>query len=111
MFYSASTNGFYSREIHGDNMPTDVVEITAEQHAALINGQSAGKIIAADAAGRPVLQDPPPLTPEQEQKRINSEARAYLASTDWYVIRLQETGAPIPAEILDERAAVRARVV
>lgn len=65
MFYSASTGGFYSREIHGTNMPADVVEITAEEHAALINGQSFGKIIVADAAGRPVIQDPPPPTDEQ----------------------------------------------
>ena len=53
----------------------------------------------------------PKPTPEQEQERINTEARAYLAETDWYVIRLQETGEPVPAEILAERAAARARVV
>lgn len=53
----------------------------------------------------------PQPTPEQLQELVNAESRAYLASTDWYVIRLQETGAPIPAEILDERAAARARVV
>lgn len=45
------------------------------------------------------------------QQKINDDARAYLASTDWYVIRMQENGAPIPAETLDERAAARARVV
>ena len=65
MLYSASTGGFYSREIHGDNMPADVVEITAEEHAALLAGQSAGRVIAADAEGRPVLQDQPPPTSEQ----------------------------------------------
>ncbi len=48
MFFSASTGGFYSREIHGDNMPADVVEITAEQHAELIEGQSLGLTIQAD---------------------------------------------------------------
>ena len=45
MFYSAKTGGFYSREIHGDNMPADVVEITAEQHSNLIEGQGSGKVI------------------------------------------------------------------
>lgn len=111
MFYSASTGGFYSRDIHGANMPADVVEITAEEHAALINGQSAGKVIASDATGRPVLQDPAPPTPEQEQDRANAEARAYLSSTDWYVIRMQETGEPVPEDVLAKRAAARARVV
>ena len=82
MFFSASTGGFYSREIHGDNMPTDVVEITAEQHAALLDGQAAGKVIAADKKGLPVLQDPPapaPLTLEQVQTQRQA---AYVAESD-----------------------------
>lgn len=111
MYYAKSTNGFYSREINGDNMPADVVEITTEEHASMLAGQSAGKVIAADAAGFPVLQDPPPPTPEQEHVRINAETRAYLARTDWYVIRMQETGEPVPDDVLAERAEARARVV
>lgn len=59
MFYSASTCGFYSKEIHGTNMPADVVNITKEEHAALMVGQSSGKIITADANGRPFLMDAP----------------------------------------------------
>ena len=111
MYFSKSTGGFYATEIHGDNMPADVVEITAEQHAALIEGQSNGKIIAADTDGFPVLQDPPPPTEEELQQQANAEARAYLSSTDWYVIRMQETGEPVPDGVLAERAAARARVV
>lgn len=37
-----------------------------------------------------------------------TEARAYLAETDWYVTRLAETGAAIPEEISAERHAARA---
>ena len=48
---------------------------------------------------------------EQLQAQINSEALAYLASTDWYVIRSKETGATIPDEILAAREAARARIV
>lgn len=47
----------------------------------------------------------------KEQKRINQEARSYLAYTDWYVVRKQETGEEIPAEILEARQAARDRVV
>ena len=65
MFYSATTGGFYTAEIHGDNIPADAVEITAEEHAALLDGQSNGKRIVADANGHPVLQDPPSPTTEQ----------------------------------------------
>ena len=62
MFYAKSTGGFYDTAIHGDNIPADAVEITTEEHAALLAGQGHGKIITADADGKPVLQDPPPLT-------------------------------------------------
>lgn len=48
---------------------------------------------------------------EETQKEINRQARAYLASTDWYVIRKEETGVAIPQEILDARAAARASIV
>ena len=80
MLFSASTGGFYSREIHGNNMPADVVEITAEEHAALINGQTEGKVIAADANGRPVLQDPPPPTSEQLASIARATRDALLSS-------------------------------
>lgn len=65
MFYSKSTKGFYLEEFHGTEIPEDAVEITLEEHAALIKGQSDGKIIVADIDGRPMLQDQPPPTTEQ----------------------------------------------
>ncbi len=34
-------------------------------------------------------------------------ARQYLTSTDWYVMRAQETGEPIPEEVTAQRAAAR----
>ncbi len=62
MFYSQANHGFYAAEIHGDNIPDDAVEITIEEHAALLDGQRQGKLITADGDGRPVLQDQPPIT-------------------------------------------------
>ncbi|WP_027824299.1 DUF4376 domain-containing protein [Laribacter hongkongensis] len=62
MFYSRFAGGFYTREIHGNGVPDDAVEITAEQHAALLAGQSAGRIITADEHGHPVLADPPTIS-------------------------------------------------
>lgn len=62
MFYSKSKRGFYDAETHGDNVPADAVEISAEQYAALLDGQSAGKIIMAGADGVPFLADPAPLS-------------------------------------------------
>lgn len=57
MFYSPQTQGFYSSEIHGEDMPADVVEITEERHAELLEGQSAGQRIIPGDDGFPVLAD------------------------------------------------------
>lgn len=65
MFYAKSSSGFYDTAVHNSNTPADAVEITTEEHQALLEGQSNGKIISADANGFPVLQDPPPPTTEQ----------------------------------------------
>lgn len=65
MHYSKSTGGFYDEAIHGGNIPADAVEITTEEHAALLNAQSQGKRIQSDANGKPVAVDPPPPTQEQ----------------------------------------------
>jgi len=51
------------------------------------------------------------LDREQLQQAINSESLAYLASTDWYIIRLQETDVAVPQTILDKRSAARLAVV
>lgn len=59
MFFSKTTLGFYSSLVHGQNIPQDAVEITPEQHAALMNAQSSGKRIQADANGAPIAVNPP----------------------------------------------------
>ena len=78
MFYSKATNGFYTLEIHGDNIPADAVEITEAEHAALIEGQSLGKRIVADENGRPILQDPPPPTAEQIVAQYTAAVQKHL---------------------------------
>lgn len=58
-FYSKTTSGFYNSDIN-EIMPNDCVEISDEFYAALLNGQSEGKVITADADGFPLLADPNP---------------------------------------------------
>lgn len=110
IYFNSKTNGFYDDEIHSA-IPQGSVEISMECHSALLQGQSEGKVISSDDNGYPILVDPVGPTPEQIQSQINAEARSYLASTDWYVIRKLETGEDIPEEILEERVAARLRVV
>lgn len=51
------------------------------------------------------------VTAQVEQDRVNQEALAYLASTDWMVTRYAETGTAIPADVLTARAAARSSIV
>jgi hypothetical protein len=83
MFYSAKAAGFYDAALHGNNIPPDAVMITSEQHAALLAGQSQGKRIVADAAGRPFLQDPPPPTSAEIAASVTAaRAAAYRDESD-----------------------------
>ena len=47
---------------------------------------------------------------QAEQDAIDTEAKAYLASTDWYLVREMETGVPTPQEIKDARQEARLKV-
>lgn len=99
MYTSKTTRGFYDAAIHGANMPTDVVEITDEEHAALLEGQYQGKMIDFDEAGRPFLADPPPPAPltisEIEQLRLRAYADPLTGSDRFFseAARLQVMGA------------------
>lgn len=83
MFYAKSTRGFYDTGIHGNNMPDDVVEITAEEHAALLDGQSDGKLIDFDEDGRPFLAEPAAPTAEALAAAVTKKREAaYRAESD-----------------------------
>lgn len=51
------------------------------------------------------------FTMDYSSDDINSESRAYLASTDWYAVRLAENGTAIPADVLEKREAARVAIV
>jgi hypothetical protein len=64
LFYSKTTTGFYEDSING-LIPADAVEISSDDHALLLAGQAAGKVISSDENGYPVLKEMPALTTEQ----------------------------------------------
>jgi hypothetical protein len=45
------------------------------------------------------------------QKSTNIVYRKYLRDTDWYLIRNFETGAEVPAGVLEKRAYARAAII
>lgn len=72
--FSASTNGFYDDTIHtAEQIPADAVDITAERHIELLNGQSDGKVITSNAEGYPILVTPPPPAPPTTEELIAAE--------------------------------------
>lgn len=104
-FYSKTTNGFYISDIH-ELIPEDAIEISEERRVELLDGQARGKQIVAGVDGLPVLMDRAP-TDEQRAAIQERTARAYLMNTDWYIVRMHETGKPVPADVLIKRADAR----
>jgi hypothetical protein len=51
------------------------------------------------------------ITDAKAQEQINAESEAYLASTDWLIIREADDGTPCPQDIRTARAAARASIV
>ena len=51
------------------------------------------------------------ISQQLEQERINKESLAYLASTDWLIIREIDSGVSCPAEVKALRQAAREAIV
>lgn len=80
IFYSKSNQAFYDDTIHA-TLPNDALEISPEQHAALLAGQSNGQVIMPGKDGKPVLAEQPPCpfgTWDGEQWHIDPECAARL---------------------------------
>lgn len=73
MFYSASTGGFYSAEIHGESIPADALEISQETYHTLMNGQCAGLLIQPTPTGAPELVQP--TVPPTDNRLLIAERR------------------------------------
>lgn len=64
LYYSNTTHGFYHSQIHNsENIPSDAIEITEDEHTALFDGQSKGLTITRPdptGNGKPILVDSRP---------------------------------------------------
>lgn len=45
-----------------------------------------------------------------QAETLIAQAKDVLQSTDWYVVRRAETGAPIPQDVIEARDAARAQI-
>jgi hypothetical protein len=98
MKYSQSTGCAYIPSIHGDHMPSDVVDISQDLYDAVIANPLPGKVRSHDAAGLPILIDPPP--------HITTDSELCLAiDTAADAARLKVAGDPLRAVEYDRAAA------
>jgi len=77
VFWSAAARGFFLAPMQ----PVDAIEITMEQHRALLAGQAAGQEVVADEDGTPMLRAPV-ATPLMADAAREIRDRM-LASSDW----------------------------
>lgn len=68
---------FYDPEINPE-IPEGALELTDEEHRALLEAQSSGKVIKPDESGAPVAVYPPPPTPEETAKQQARELYSTL---------------------------------
>ena len=81
-FYSKSTGGFYTLDIHDkDQIPIDAVEISDEAWRELLDAQSRGQQIVAGTHGGPVAVDRDPTS------GLLASRDTALRETDWLVAR------------------------
>lgn len=86
-FFSKTTRGFYETDTHGDHMPPDVVEITAERRAILLAGLKEGVRIEGGPDGYPVLA-PVAKTPDALATDARAERDRRMGAFQWRYERL-----------------------
>ena len=89
--YSRSTGSTYFRETHS-SIPGDAVPIDDERYISVIANPAPGKIRSHDAAGLPILIDPPPPAPPSRAEIEAARLRAYadpITGSDRYFAEAQ----------------------
>ncbi|MBC3948245.1 hypothetical protein [Pseudomonas folii] len=99
IYFSPSTLGAYYLDVHGADMPNDVVKYPLEDWQQLLALKSqAPLVVAADPeTGFPMLIEPPPLSIEQMADIEREWRNAQLSATDGVVTRHRdevEEGSP-----------------
>ena len=108
LYFSKSTKGFYLSDVHSkEQIPSDVVIITEEAHAALLKAQSEGKIIESDELGNPIAVNE--AVPSSEQIKTGNKHAALVAliQSDLVVLRCVEQSIPLPTIWGDYREKLR----
>ncbi|AWR67406.1 MULTISPECIES: tail fiber assembly protein [Enterobacter cloacae complex] len=88
-YFSESELGFYCDEVN-ESMPVDAVRIEEALYLSVLEGQSMGKVIGADAEGAPVLADPPEPSAEELIAQAEETRTALMQEANARIIPLQD---------------------
>lgn len=88
-YFSKAELGFYCDEVN-ESIPADAVEISEELYFSLLEGQSTGKVIAANLAGTPVLTDPPEPTAEELVAQAEETRTVLMKEANARILPLQD---------------------
>lgn len=111
MIYVGTVNGVdYGFYLSKENL-VDYIEITNEEHSALIAGQEDGKEIVFHKGKKPTLEIPIISEASKMTQEIAS-LKHFLAATDYAVIKIMEgvTTKEQYQDVLEKRADARARI-
>ena len=78
--------GFY---LESDGLK-DVVELTDEEHMALMDAQAEGKVIVFHKGEKPTLQDPPPPSDDELARAARQKRDALIAAIQWRIERYSQ---------------------
>lgn len=84
MYFSPQYMGFYSSNVHGDNIPGDVVEINDGYYQQLLNDQALGNVIVFDESTRqPIAVTPAPISDVELAQAMRRQRDSLLGASDW----------------------------
>ena len=109
IYFSKTTGGFYNSDIPAAR-PSDAVEVSEEEHAALLAAQLSGKAIQGDSNGNPVAVNQPAPSSDQLHAALVFDAQTALNKSDVTIIRCVSAGVTVPAAWQTYRVALRAIV-
>ena len=101
--------GFY---LEADGLLDDYVELSSEEHMALMDGQATGKQIVFHPGEKPTLEDPPPPTEAEKAGMEIQELKSFLSETDYVAAKIAEGEATADeyADVLSKRRTARVRI-
>lgn len=87
IFFSPTTGAFYESSFWDAPLPDDIAVVSAEDHAALLDAASTGKVIQAGPDGAPIAVDPPTPSAETLAERARRRRDREIAAVRWRLDR------------------------